>query len=136
MLACCDSFFGHKAKAAKKTQQQDTLFYIASMQAEGAKKDSVIYINGFEVLTAYALSQEQSNNLRKEIAAENNYAKDISKRCLFMPSFIFKKDSSSVIMFSVEPCGKVLFTKAGKDSIVDLSTNNNIEKLINNIKEK
>jgi len=113
---------------------KETLYRIASQPTDAAnRKDAVQYKHGFEVLGVIDLSATQSDSLKQALINTNNYDAANTKRCIFTPAYLLQQDSSFSVLLAASPCGKAMFAKNGKDSMIDLANKNGVEELLKRI---
>ena len=94
-----------------------------------------VYCQDYEILKSVSLTPEQVVLLKASLINQDNYSKEDLKRCPFMPEYALSIDSSLAIIIGMKPCARIWFKNEinGKEKLMDLVRENEIEKILNQI---
>lgn len=92
-----------------------------------------MYCQDYEILKSVSLTPEKVALLKASLVNQDNYSKEDLKRCPFMPEYALAVDSSLVIIIGTKPCARIWFKNEinGKEKLMDLARENEIEKILN-----
>lgn len=118
--------------AQLKSYKNLELYELSGKQSDTTSPNKK-YVEGYEVVRSYPLTQDQRKMIVNELLNDENYIKETAK-CKMEPSYALNSKDKLLVLFDFEYCPKLVYYGSDTTVRLDIATENTIKRVIESVK--